>query len=229
MINSNMRKAYRSLKRKMKKTNWYNLRNVKPISKVFGFDRGKPIDRYYIEKFLAENKELIQGVVLEIAEDTYGKKFGSNVEKNLIFDYTKTGYADITGDLTDIKTLPKDAIDCFICTQTLNFIYDFHRAIEGVYHVLKKNGIALVTVAGISQISYYDMPRWGDYWRFTDLSMEKSFSEVFGKENVEVNCYGNVLSSISFLEGIPSEELTKDELDFKDDYYQLIIAIIAKK
>ena len=29
---------------------------VKPISSVFGLDRSEPIDRYYIESFLAENR-----------------------------------------------------------------------------------------------------------------------------------------------------------------------------
>jgi hypothetical protein len=29
---------------------------TKPISAVFGLDRGTPIDRYYIEKFIDNNK-----------------------------------------------------------------------------------------------------------------------------------------------------------------------------
>jgi hypothetical protein len=46
---------------------------------------------------------------------------------------------------------------------------------------------------------------------------------------VEVNSYGNVLSTIAFLEGISSQELKTWELDFKDDNYQLIITIKAVK
>ena len=87
----------------------------------------------------------------------------------------------------------------------------------------------LATVPGISQISEYDMVRWGDYWRYTTLSIKKSFEEVFGKENVEVDFYGNVLASIAFLEGISAEELTKEELFFKDENYQLTIVIKARK
>jgi hypothetical protein len=34
---------------------------------------------------------------------------------------------------------------------------------------LKPGGVLLATVSGISQISRYDMYRWGDYWRFTTL------------------------------------------------------------
>jgi len=54
----------------LKKPQWHNLRTVQPISRVFGFDRGTPIDRVYIENFLEKNKNLIKGVVCEIAEDT---------------------------------------------------------------------------------------------------------------------------------------------------------------
>ena len=34
--------------------NFGDLRRLAPVSKEFGFERGLPVDRYYIEKFLAE-------------------------------------------------------------------------------------------------------------------------------------------------------------------------------
>ncbi|GEM_PF-2898356 len=76
--------------------------------------------------------------------------------------------------MTNINTLPSNTIDCFIVTQTLNFIYDVKSAVRGIFHMLKDGGIILATVAGISQISRYDMDRWGDYWRFTDLFIKQS-------------------------------------------------------
>ncbi len=69
------------------KPNWYNIRNLEPISRVFGFDRGTPIDRVYIEDFLEKNKSCIQGVICEISEDTYSKKFGSSVQKIEVLHY----------------------------------------------------------------------------------------------------------------------------------------------
>ncbi len=217
-------------KRLFKKPNWYNLRNLEPISKVFGFDRGTPIDRVYIEDFLSKNMRFIQGVVCEIAEDTYSRKFGTNVEKFEILHYTKNNpKATIIGDLTNLNSLPQEAIDCFILTQTLNFIYDFKSAIKGVHFTLKPGGIVLATVAGLSQISRYDYERWGDFWRFTDLSIKKAFEEVFGVGNVEVETYGNVLTATAFLQGIAAEELSKEELFYKDKDYQVLIAIKAVK
>lgn len=132
--------------------------SLKTISNVFGYDRGTPIDRYYIEKFLSKNSEYINGTVLEIAENTYSKKFASGEIKQEILHFDNTN-ATIVGDLTKIKTLPEDKIDCFICTQTLNFIYDIKSALKSAKYFLKDGGVLLATVSGLSQISRYDMDR----------------------------------------------------------------------
>ena len=220
----------RSVNRRLFSVNWRRLRNTKPVSEIFGIDRGLPIDRYYIEKFLKENKELIKGSVLEIGDDKYSKQFGAAITSQEILHFTPDNpQATIIGDLTKFDTLKPDVADCIICTQTLNFIYDFKSAISGIYYLLRKNGCALVTVSGISQISRYDMDRWGDYWRFTEKSVNLAFTEVFGRENVEVEYFGNVLTSVAFLEGISSEELREDELLYPDKNYQLILTVKAIK
>ncbi|MGH2645275.1 MAG: methyltransferase domain-containing protein, partial [Chitinophagaceae bacterium] len=194
----------------------------------FGMDRGTPVDRYYIENFLRENKDLIRGNVLEIAESAYSRKFGTDISKYEVL-HTKEGRnVTIVGDLTNIATLPENRIDCFICTQTLNFIYDFKAALKGSYFLLKPGGVMLATVAGISQISRYDMDRWGDYWRFTTLSVKKIFEEIF-QDEVLVKSYGNALAATAFLQGMAAEELTPEELDHKDEDYQLLITVVAKK
>ena len=214
----------------LKKVNWYNLRNLMPVSRKFGLDRGTPIDRIYIEDFLYRNQQSITGAVCEIADNTYSLKYGHDVQKYEILHYTEDNKgATIVGDLTNKDTLPYAHVDCFILTQTLNFIYDVKAAIEGLHYILADQGVALVTVAGICQISRYDMDRWGDYWRFTDLSIKKLFDEVFGSENIEIETYGNVLTATAFLQGISAEELTKEELFYKDIDYQLTITIKAKK
>ena len=225
-----MRNLIAWLRRHLIAVNWRNLRSVKPVSNVFGFDRGTPIDRTYIEDFIKNNKSYIKGNVLEIAESTYSKQFGEHVDQFIVLHVNDNNkQATIVGDLTKIDALPECAVHCFICTQTLNFIYDFKAAIVGIRHLLKEKGVALVTVAGISQISRYDMEKWGDYWRFTPLSIEKTFKEVFGEQNVEVKVYGNVLAAISLLEGLASEELTRAELMFSDPDYPVTIAIKATK
>jgi len=202
-----------------------------PVSRVFGLDRGTSIDRYYIEKFLHKKDGLIRGRVLEVAENHYSKLYGGNkVEAFEVLHATPDNKkATIIGDLTDISSLPENRVDCFICTQTFNFIYDVQSAIAGAHYLLKPGGVLLATVAGISQISRYDMDRWGDYWRFTTASAKKLFEPVF-KGGVEIESYGNVLAATAFLQGVAVEDLpNRPLLDENDPDYQMLIAIVARK
>src|SRR6478735_5047329 len=56
---------------------------TEPVSVDFGFDRGLPIDRYFVEGFLARNASRIRGRVLEIGDNEYTLRFGGKqVEKS---------------------------------------------------------------------------------------------------------------------------------------------------
>jgi len=202
---------------------------TEPISHFIGTERGTPIDRYYIEQFMSANRSCIKGVVLEIAEKYYSAKYDSGVKSfEILHAIADNPNATIVGDLTDYITLPEGNIDCFICTQTFNFIFDVQSAIKGAYKLLKPGGIMLGTVAGISQISRFDMERWGDYWRFTDLAMRNLLEEHFSE--VKIKTFGNVLAAKAFLDGITVEDLPeKSLLDVDDTNYQLIVAFKAKK
>lgn len=225
-----VKKILQLLKRTLTKPEGLELDAIGPVSRFFGEDRGTPIDRYYIDKFLSRQSHLISGRVLEIADNKYSKKFGRNVSKyEILFINENNPKATIIGDLTNPSTLPVNTINCFICTQTFNFIYNISDAIQGAYQVLTPGGYLLATVSGACQISRYDMDRWGDYWRFTTLSAQKTFEAVFGKGNVEIDHYGNCLTAISLVRGIAAEEIPKEKLDFKDPDYQVTITITARK
>lgn len=205
-------------------------RRTEPVSRIFGLDRGTPIDRYYIERFLAGQRHLVRGRVLEVGDSSYSKRFaGDQVERFEVLHAVESDSATIVGDLTDPATLPRDAMDCFICTQTFNFIFEVQKAVQGAHYLLKPGGALLATVAGISQISRYDMERWGDYWRFTDASLKRLFTSVF-KGGVEVASHGNALAACSFLQGVSVEDLPDQSLlDRQDPDYQLLLTVVAKK
>lgn len=219
-----------SVLRRKRPVLFQDLRRTDPVSRVFGLDRGTPIDRYYIERFLCKNRLLIGGRVLEVGDSSYSRAFGdTRVEHLDVLHAVDDGKATVIGDLTDPATLPKDAIDCFICTQTFNFIFEVQKAVEGVHHLLKPGGVLLATVGGISQISRYDMDRWGDYWRFTDASFKKLFTPLF-TGGVEIETHGNALAACSFLQGVAVEDLPdKTLLDLKDPDYQVLLTIVARK
>ena len=201
---------------------------LQPLSRYFGFDRGMPIDRYYIEKFLQQYSANITGDVLEIAEDLYMNKFGTNVTPHILHVNDSVKEATITGDLSDVEKMPENLVDCFICTQTFHCIYNIQDAIRGAYKILKNNGVLLATVTGIGPSSWNDKEEWGDYWRFTTMAAERLFSACFPE--VVVHGYGNVFAAKASLDGLAVEDI-KDTaaLDCHDADYPVIIGIFARK
>lgn len=208
-----------------------NLRRLRPLAPDFGADRGQCIDRYYIERFLARQHADIRGHVLEIGDDLYTRRFGQGrVEKSDVLHVASNQPKQtIWADLTRAEQIPDDSFDCIIFTQTLQFIYDVHAAVRTLHRILRPGGTILATVPGISQISRYDMDRWGDYWRLTALSARRLFAEAFPKEQLHVEAHGNVLAAIAFLEGISAQELTGAELDYRDPDYEVLITVRATK
>ncbi|MDQ2927019.1 MAG: class I SAM-dependent methyltransferase [Pseudomonadota bacterium] len=130
---------------------------------------------------------------------------------------------------TDADDVPGDSFDCFICTQTLTYIYDVKGALATIQRILKPGGVLLVTVPGISQMSPYDRDRWGEYWRFTAQSLGRLLGDAFGNQNVTVESYGNVLASTAFLQGLCAGDLSRNELEHRDQRYQMLIAGRAVK
>jgi len=211
---------------------WGYLRRVTPISDHFGWDRGQPVDRYYIEKFLQEHRHDIHGRVLEIHDSQYTNQFGgSQVSHPEVLNLTPGGsQINIVADLTAADHVPSERFDCIILTQTLMLIYDFKAALRTCHRILKPGGVLLTTFPGICRICHPDPPEdWEDCWRFTKSGAQKFFAEVFPPAQVKVQAHGNVLSAIAFLHGLAVEELRPEELDYDDPAIELLITVRAQK
>jgi SAM-dependent methyltransferase len=202
---------------------------VKPVSRQFGLDRGTPIDRYYIEKFLKDNESLIQGRVLEIGDNAYTKKYGRNITQSDVLNAVPGGGVTIVGDLATGLNIPRSAFDCIILTQTIQCIYDVKSALKHAIGALKPGGTLLLTASGISQISRYDMDRWGEYWRFTDKSLKMLLTEILPDGLMDVRPHGNVAVAKAFLDGLAFDELDRQALDYQDDDYQVVLTAKLQK
>ncbi len=201
-----------------------------PFSYHFGYDRGQPIDRYYIENFLQCYSRDVQGRVLEIGDRSYTQQFGDDrvSVSDVLHVSSDNSEATIIGDLTNADHIPSDTFDCIILTQTLHLIYDIKLAIQTLYRILKPGGVALVTFPGITQIS---SDRWNAtwFWSFTTLSAQRIFSEIFPSGTIAVKAYGNVLTASSFLYGLAAQELDSKALDSHDPHYEMLITVRAVK
>lgn len=202
------------------------LSSITPVSNVFGFNRGTPIDRYYIERFLQTGSAKLSQIrnILEVEENTYSRKFFPDGRHDIL-------HYDEGMDLTDTTTLPQGQYDVFICTQVFNFIYDVKAAIRGAHYLLRNGGTLLATVAAqISPVSQYDMERWGHYWGFTTLGIQKLVEETFGCGAVKVVSLGNAMAATAFVQGLSVEDLPDATLlDVNDPNYAITVGVVAKK
>lgn len=207
------------------------LRRLIQIGREFGFDQGLCVDRYYIEKFLSSHAVDVRGHVLEIGDDTYTRRLGGNrvTKSDVLHKVEGNPNSTIVADLTCADHILGDTFNCIILTQTLQYIYDLRAAILTIYRILKPGGVLLATFPGIAHISRYDLERWGEYWRLTTMSAKRLFEEAFPPEDVEVQSYGNMVTAIAFLCGLPSEGFRQVELNHHDQDFQVLIAGRAVK
>ena len=208
-----------------------HLRRLVPISRRFGFDRGGPVDRYYIEAFLASHEHLVHGRVLEVGDDAYTRRFGGNrVERSDVLHVSETsGSATYRGDLSEGAGLPSAAFDCIILTQTLHLIYDVRSALATLDRTLRPGGTLLMTVPGT--ISQLEDGEWAAvwYWGFGERAMTRLCKEAFGSSTIEVRTHGNVLAAVAFLNGLAASELDPLELAHRDPLYPLLITVCVRK
>jgi glycosyltransferase involved in cell wall biosynthesis len=201
-----------------------------PVSSDWGWDRGLPIDRHYIERFLSSHAEDIRGCVLEISDDWYTRKFGGGRPTSTdILDISKENpRATVIADLTHADQIPSNSFDCIIMPQTFQFIYDVRSAIVSLHRILKRHGVLLATLPALTR-TRSDDPSGPWYWSFTHSSVRRLAEEVFLSESIETRTYGNLVTAVSFLRGLASEELSQEDLEYCDADFQILVCLRAVK
>ena len=203
---------------------------TRPLSRDFGWDRGTPVDRYYIEEFLSQCAADICGTVLEVGDDTYSKRYGAEriVTQDVLHRNAGHPGATIIGDMTEAGVLPEARFDCIVLTQTLHLIFEPAQALARLHAALKPGGVLLLTVPGISQI---DRGEWGGswFWSFTEASLRKLMEQHFPLGSFTLESHGNVYAAVCFLQGAALEEIESTQLDVHDAAYPVLMTVRARR
>lgn len=189
--------------------NWLQ---VSPVSdnnyKLWGINS----DRYYLEKFLIQQAQDIQGRVLEINQNVYTHQFGGNaVTKSDVLQVR-----EVNPNLSTEDSLPADSFDCIILPQIFSWLDDVRNVIKILHKSLKTGGVLLITFSDIdssSQINTettkykktekkeenrtlsqntteYNLP-------WTALSAQKLLSKIFAASSVTLEIYRNEFTSMT--------------------------------
>lgn len=201
-----------------------------PIDEDWGYRRGTPIGRIYIQNFLRDYRENIVGDIMEVGDCTYSRLFSI---KNKVKSYTAIHVEEVEGcrkaNLETGEGLCTEEFDTMIITQTLAYMYDLKAVVKNIYNSLKPNGYCMVTVTDIGHMGVAEEKKWGTYWGFHKDGCRKFFSEVFGENNVQVKVYGNIKTVVAHLYGLAAEDIDQECIDEIDERYPMIIGIVAHR
>jgi SAM-dependent methyltransferase len=206
----------------------WTIRRTTPLSDHYGRDRGTPVDRYYIEQFLEAERTAIRGRVLEVLNREYTERFGMCVVSSDVLDIDGSNpHATIISDLAAADSVATASFDCFILTQTLQYIYDLKAAVRHAHRILAPGGTLLTTVPVVSRIDRLQLE--SEFWRLTAAACARLFGDVFGGSNVSVRARGNVLAAAAFLVGMSAEELSRRQLERDDRFFPVVVTVRATK
>ena len=214
------------------------MRRLRPVSEDWGFDRGKPVDRWYLEDFLNRFSRQagygagdIQGRVIEVGGDDYARRFasGEGTTIDVLHVSAENPKATVVGDLVTGDGVPENAFDCVICTQTLHVLYDFQAAVGRCTGCSRRAASRssrspaspaaaspTATSGATTGVSPHRVPG--------GCSRSRSARPTCGSET-----YGNLLTAMGFLQGMAAEEFRDWELKVRDPDYEVLIGIRAQK
>jgi glycosyltransferase involved in cell wall biosynthesis len=198
-----------------------------PLSQSWSFDRGLPIHRYYVERFLRECASDIHGRCLEFQEDSYTTRFGGTAVRKLDVLHLDASNpnATIAADLTRPNDVPSNAFDCIICTHVLHVVDDVTAFVRELHRILAPEGVLLMATPFVSMCG----PQSHELSRLTPEGLRRLLASVFADARVSIRPYGNSLTAAGELRGLVVAEFSAAELDLEDARFAVEICARAAK
>jgi SAM-dependent methyltransferase len=135
--------------------------------------------------------------------------------------------ATVTGDLCHPSTLPPEAYDCAIVTQTLQFVNDPGAALGNLWRSLRADGTLLVTVPSLARIDH-ELPG-ADLWRFTPAGLRLLIERCCDGGACEIEAGGNLITGVAALLGLAVEDLRESDLAKDAPAFPIIACAAVRK
>ena len=207
---------------------WGNLRRSEPMSEYFGFERGTPVDRYYLHRFLDAHRGLITGKVLEIQMPGYTRTYGRavSVAHSVDIDPSVSPRPTFVVDLARAEdVIPDNTYDCFLLPNTLSVIEDIEGALRNALRVVKPGGVVLATTAGFVPFT----GREDDFWRMSAAGWRQIAARVWPECEVQIEQHGNYLIAVGAMLGLAAEEFSQEELEAHHAKFPVATTLFCRK
>jgi SAM-dependent methyltransferase len=208
---------------------WGTFRRSRPFSDCYGWDRGLPIDRYYIEGWLERHASAFRGEALEVRGPEYAERFGGArvTEVHVVDIDADNPKATVIADLTKEGSLPDEAYDTIVMTQTLHVTADDESGFLNLWQALRPGGSILFSGPCVGRIDH-ELAEY-DSWRYTPNGLRRKLAKLLPGASVSVEGFGNVLAGAAYLYGIAVQELTAAELDVRDPAFPIVVCATITK
>jgi hypothetical protein len=204
---------------------WGNFRRLHPFSSAFGSERGTPVDRHYLHRFLQAHARDITGTVLEIQAPAYTQRFGHAVSRHDTVDIEPSFSPTFLCDLAAADVIPGDTYDCFLLPATLQGLRNLDACLRHALRVVRPGGVILASSASLVPLMA-DVP---DYWRMSAAGWLEVADRCWPGCEIDVRAHGNCLAATASMMGLAAEELTEAELDAHDERYPVVVTLACRK
>jgi SAM-dependent methyltransferase len=195
---------------------------ILPVSTDFGFSRGTPVGRSYVNDFVAEKAQALGGIILEFGEARY-KDYFNYVDQYMVVDVAPGPNVDFVCDIHDVSTMPQHFFDVIVCTQVLEHLERPQEALIELRKLLKQDGRLICTVPFLAHIHYVPT----DYYRFSIDAITSALSRA-GFEVIDSRNSGNALVTIGSLLGYSSEDFSFSQMAESDEVYPFNILTFSR-
>ena len=195
-----------------------------PFSHRFGFDRGGPVDRYYLGQFVRSIRPVVRGRCLEIGGSLKNNWFYRfDVDEFRTLELKQSNIADdLVGDAADQGVLDPAAWDSILAFHVLEHCPNPFAVVTNMCAWLRPNGHACIVVPCAQRVHNYP----GDYWRFMPDGLRVLFRDF---SEVNISTYGNPLTVVSSYLGLSHTELVAEDMDAVHPDYPVLACVVARK
>lgn len=206
---------------------WGTLRRLAPLSERYGLDRGTPVDRLYVEAFLAAHEADVTGRVLEAGSAAFARGLGKGVTSLDVIDAdARNDDATIVADLADAGCLPAGRFDCILVPQVVQYARDPEAMLASLWEAAAPGGVILLTVPCVARLGRRTLGHHLDEaeaWRFLPHGLAAVVDASCPGADVVVGAAGNLIAAVACLMGIAAEELSDEEVARCDPDYPVVV------
>jgi ubiquinone/menaquinone biosynthesis C-methylase UbiE len=136
--------------------------------------------RYYLDGALDDVRDSFKGFVLDVGGKKQNRRGSfqppySQVDKWVFLNNDGKSEPDILANLPEIP-IEDNIVDVIICTEVLEYIYDYKKMLSECHRVLKKDGILILSIPFMHPLhSDFEC----DYYRFTETLIKNELTGIF--------------------------------------------------